>query len=137
MTAACSATTPSPRDAARRDAWRVRRRKHPPTHQAPPPPPPPHAAPRRVITVVRNRNSRASFCQLDGVDDGEDTNRPLKPSYPEGTRNHYYHVGCICVLVSFLLSFEIHNLNKKKHASICVECLTQQCHVPAFFLLPC
>ena len=81
-------------DVARREAWRARRQEHPPTHQAhspppPPPPPPPTAPPRQLIMVVRNRNSRASFSQLDGtthhgVDNGEETNRPPKPPFPEG-----------------------------------------------------
>ena len=74
-------------DVARREAWRARRREHPPTHQAHSPPP--TAPPRRLITVVRNRNSGASFSQLDGtthhgVDNGEETNRPPKPPFPEG-----------------------------------------------------
>ena len=32
----------------------------------PPPPPPPTVPPRRLVTVVKDRASRSSFCQLDG-----------------------------------------------------------------------
>ena len=77
------------RDNARRDAWRARRQETLPSPQAtPPPPPPPPIEPlRRLITVVRN-NRANNFSQLDGtthhgVDNGEDTNRPPKPPYPE------------------------------------------------------
>ena len=35
--------------------------------QTPPPPPPPPAVPtRRLVTVIKDRASRSSFCQLDG-----------------------------------------------------------------------
>ena len=79
------------RDNARRDAWRARRQETLPSPQATPPPPPPPPPPieplRRLITVVRN-NRANNFSQLDGtthhgVDNGEDTNRPPKPPYPE------------------------------------------------------
>ena len=62
------------RDAARREAWKKRRQEAQPSPpelelppSPPPPPPPPPAIPtRRLVTVVKDRASRSSFCQLDG-----------------------------------------------------------------------
>ena len=34
------------------------------------PPLPPTALPRRKVTVVRDKTNKSRFCQLDGVDDG-------------------------------------------------------------------
>ena len=53
------------RDAARREAWRMRRQEAQ-LSLIPPPPPPSSGPPRQLVTVVRERNKRPSFCQLDG-----------------------------------------------------------------------
>ena len=62
------------RDAARREAWIKRRQEaqpsppelKPPPPPPPPPPSPPSVPPRRLVTVIKDRASRSSFCQLDG-----------------------------------------------------------------------
>ena len=73
------------RDAARREAWRKRRQEAQPLlpvpQPPPPPPPPPDAPPRRLVTVVREKASSRSSCQVDG-DAGEKPMEPTPPSPP-------------------------------------------------------
>ena len=73
------------RDAARREAWRKRRQEAqlplPTTLQPPPPPPPPPPAahPRQLVTIVKEKSSRSTFCQLDGEEE-----EPVTTTTPGG-----------------------------------------------------
>ena len=81
------------RDAARREAWRKRRQEAQPPLPVlqpqpppPPPPPPPAPSPRRLVTVVKEKTNRSSFCQLDGeASDCEEATEPTTTKTPPST----------------------------------------------------
>ena len=80
------------RDAARREAWRKRRQEAQPPlpvlqpQPPPPPPPPPAPSPRRLVTVVKEKTNRSSFCQLDGeASDCEEATEPTTTKTPPST----------------------------------------------------